>query len=256
MYSKSHFSLHVLQGKSLRVSKAILCNRSSGGWQRACQVRRSPSKLTPHATAACYSRSSQCMPGCCPTPAPPECWGLPAAGPGTHAYMSEASKLFSKIAGADLFPACTGLTCKRWQSRRGAGPGGGGRTSAFTPRSPICAAAHNTFSAEHATAHDRKYPHRKTLSCEYCPSRRRLHSSYSLEQCKTAQHANKPFPLTTHACRSTREAPRQTAPCTASPNPVTATAYSSSQRHHAICELAEAHSASIPCLMSNLRSSS
>lgn len=83
-----------------------------------------------------------------------------------------------------------------------------GRTSDFTPRSPICAAARNTFSSEHATAHDRKYSHPRTLFYEHRLSGRQLHSSYSFKQCKIAQYANKPLPLTIHACYSTREAPR------------------------------------------------
>ena len=136
--------------------------------------------------------------------------------------VQQASRCF-------FFPACTN------GGKAGMGQGLG-RTSAFAPRSPICLVARNTFSAEHATAHDSKYPHPRTLSCEYRLSGRPLHSSYSFKQCKTAQYVNKPSPLTTHACRSTQEAPRQAAPCTASPDPATATACSSSQRHRAIRE--------------------
>ena len=100
------------------------------------------------------------MPGCCPRPAPPECWALPAAEPGPYAHTSEASKLPSETAGANFISHAMVKCANGGKARKEQGLG---RTSAFAPRSPICAAPPSTVRAQHASAHDRKLPHQDPL---------------------------------------------------------------------------------------------
>ena len=78
------------------------------------------------------------MPDCCPRPAPPKFWALPAAEPEAQAHTSEAGKLSSKTVGANLVHYAKEVCANGGKTGMGQGLG---RTSASAPRSLTCTAA-------------------------------------------------------------------------------------------------------------------